>query len=94
MIALRVHDHEFLVPSDPTPTPAPSGNPLDTVSAWWGLGTYSQNALHWAVEHGGTAYTSDLVALRGLERDGLVVQVDGSWSATQAGRDLMAEAAA
>lgn len=92
MIALLIEGCEFLVPSDPTP---PAGaSVLDTVSDWWGLGTPAQNALRWAVDHGGTAYASDLTALRALERDGLVVEVDGHWSATQAGRDLAQETAA
>jgi hypothetical protein len=91
MRTLLIDGCEFVVPTDPT-TIAGEGNPLDTVSPWWGLGTYQQNALRWLVNHGGTAYASDLTALRALAARGLaVVDEAGRWTATDAGRELHAD---
>lgn len=95
-MAVLIQGHEFLVPSDPYATEDlvtdPPDNPLDTASAWWGLGLPAQVALRWAVVTGGTAYASDETALTVLARDGLVVEHDGVWSATDAGRRLLEEA--
>lgn len=54
------------------------------------LGHPAQIALSWLVNVGGRPWSSDLPSLHGLAADGYAeAHPDGTWTATQAGRDLL-----